>query len=68
MNLMSLFATIQKFVCELNGLSMCVEVNEARYKKFCSMSSKIPDPEKLLPTSDSLYYHCKRISYDTAII
>ena len=49
---MSLFATIQKFVCELNGLPMCFEVNEARYKKFCSMSSKIPDPEKLPPTRD----------------
>ena len=47
----SLFATIQTFVCELYGLPMCVEVNEACYKKFCSMSSKIPDPEKLPPTS-----------------
>ena len=32
------------------------------------MSSKIPDPDKLPPTSDSLYYHCKRVSYVTAII
>ena len=64
----SLFDTIQKFVCELYGLPICVEVNEARYKKFCSMSSKIPDPEKLPPTSDSLYYHCQRVSYVTAII
>ena len=64
----SLFDTIQKFVSELYGLRMCVEVYEARYKKFCSMSSKIPDPEKLPPTGDSLYYHCNRVSYVTAII
>ena len=32
------------------------------------MSSKIPNPEKLPPIGDSLYYHCKRVSYVTAII
>eukprot|EP00794_Sanderia_malayensis_P021369 gene21369-23451_t len=44
------------------------DVNEERYKKFCSSKRKIPEPQQLPPTSDELLQHCKRVSYVAGIV
>eukprot|EP00794_Sanderia_malayensis_P002342 gene2342-2695_t len=63
-----LFEIIQEFVCTLYGLKSLSDVNEARYKKFCSSKRKIPEPQQLPPTSDELLQHCKRVSYVAGIV
>ena len=64
----SIFPTIQQFVCDMYGLKTCSTTDEARYVKFCSSKTRIPEPQRLPPTSDALLCHCKRVSYVTAII
>ena len=61
------FPKIEKFVCELYGVSKCANTNEARYKKFCS-KKKSPEPQQLPPTRDALLCHMKRVNYVTAVI
>eukprot|EP00794_Sanderia_malayensis_P014792 gene14792-16327_t len=63
-----LFEIIQEFVCTLYGLKSLSDVNEARYKKFCSSKRKIPEPQQLPPTSDELLQHCKRVLYVAGIV
>eukprot|EP00794_Sanderia_malayensis_P013592 gene13592-15000_t len=63
-----LFEIIQEFVCTLYGLKSLSDVNEARYKKFCSSKRKIPEPQQLPPTSDELLQQCKRVSYVAGIV
>ena len=60
-----LFATLQKFVCELYGVK-ADSTDDARYKKFVG-KKKTPEPQQLPPTSDALLCHCKRVSYVTAV-
>lgn len=62
----SLFSSLELFVCTLYG-EKCSNINEARYKKFCS-TKKCPEPQKLPPTRDALLCHSKRVSYVTAVI
>ena len=63
----SLFASLQKFVCQLYGLKKCVTVDEARYLKFIA-KEKPPEPQRLPPTADALLCHVKRVSYVTAVV
>lgn len=62
----SLFPILEKFVCQLYGLKSH-NTDEARFEKFCA-KDRAPEPERLPPTRDALLYHCKRVSYVTAII
>ena len=64
----SLFSVIERFVCEMYSIRSCLTMDDARYVKFCSSKTAIPEPQRLPPTSDALPCHCKRVSYVTAII
>ena len=44
------------------GVQRESNANLARYKLFCK-SQKVPDPQRLLLTQDSLYLHLKRVNY-----
>ena len=58
----SLFATIEKMVCHLYGMSEESDINSARCKKFCR--AKTPEPHNLFPTKEELLQHVKRANYN----
>ena len=58
----SLFATIEKMVCHLYGMSEESDINSAGCKKFCR--AKTPEPHNLFPTKEELLQHVKRANYN----
>ena len=53
-----------QIVCRLYGLSKVNKVNDARYHLFTD-KKKMPDPQKLPPSCNSLKLHLKRANYQT---
>lgn len=60
------FPAFQEMVAEFYGVKSCPDINDARYRKFCT-KNKVPEPHKLPPTKDELLLHCQRANYVTCI-
>ena len=63
---MKTFESIELFVCAMYGVK-CSNTNEPRYKKLCS-SRKASELQKPPHIREALLYHCKRVSYVTAVV
>lgn len=74
-----MFATLEKFVCELYGYKNVTNINDARFQKFCSTykSKNIEEPfgknlikydaSNLPPCKAELHQHLLRTQYITSI-
>ena len=61
-----LFPMVKKFVCKLYAVKTN-NFNEGRYLKFYG-KNMTTEPQQLPPIADAFLRHCKRVSYETAII
>ena len=59
----SVFNTIKRLVCHLQGTQTKQGINNARYKKFCQ--GQTPDPQKLPLMHDELQQHVKHCNHQS---
>ena len=62
----TLFPVIQTMIAQCYSVKECSNINDARYRKFCT-KAKVPDPQQLPPTEDELLLHCQRANYVCSI-
>ena len=53
---------LEEYVCSLYGFKNEKDINVVRYKIFTN-GKKLPDPQRLPPTSDALQLHFRRSNY-----
>ena len=53
---------LEEYVCSLYGFKNEKDINVVRYKIFTN-GKKLPDPQRLPPTSDALQLHFRRSDY-----
>ena len=61
----SLFAVIERMVCNLYGMPEESDINIASYKKVCR--AKTPEPHQLPPTKDELLQHVKQVNCQSLV-